>query len=242
MRKLFAGIFGLFGLMLVLLSCSTVTSGVEHAHLETQAKMSNTIFLNPVSPSKKTIYVQIRNTSDVPMKNLKAGILELLQNKGYKIVQDPYKAEFWLQSNVLYMGKESKHATMAGALAGGFGGALIGSAFGSGYGKAGAAGAGSLIGSGLGMLAGAAIHVDTYIGVVDIQVKQKVNGNVKTETNSNLQNGIGTTVKSNYKQTTNYQAYRTRIAVSATQTNIDLAKATPVIENKLASEIAGIFE
>ncbi len=223
-------------------SCSTVASGIEHAHLDVQAKMSNTIFLNPVRPDQKTIFVEFRNTSQVPMPDLKQEIISALTQKGYTLVQDPYKAEFWLQGNVLYMGEQKKHMTMAGMLAGGYGGALTGLAFGSGYGKLGAVGAGSLVGSAIGALAGAAIHVDTYIGVVDIQIKQKVNGTVTKQVNSNLQNGIGTKVKIKYNTTVQYQAYRTRIGVQATQTNMNLKKATPIIESKLAQEITGLFD
>ena len=244
MKKYF-GFFAFFGvgifLMTQLSGCSTVASGIEHAKLETSAKMSNTIFLNPVTAEQKTIFVQVKNTSEVPMPNLQSKVVTLLSQKGYKIVADPYKAHYWLQGNVLYMGKESKHMTMAGALAGGFGGALVGSAFGSGYGKLGAVGAGGLIGSAVGMVAGAAIHVDRYMGVVDIQVKEKVNGTVKVNETSNLQQGIGTTYHSTRNTKTSYQAYRTRIGAEAVQTNMNLKKATPVIEDKIAMELAGIF-
>ncbi len=240
--KLF--LFLAFGLLtaFALSSCSTVASGIEHAHLEVQAKMSNTIFLNPVRPDQKTIFVEFRNTSQVEMAGLKQEIISMLNKKGYTVIQDPYKAEFWLQGNVLYMGEQKKYMTMAGMLAGGYGGALTGLAFGSGYGKVGAVGVGSLAGAAVGALAGAAIHVDTYLGAVDIQIKQRVNGTITKQVNSKLQNGIGTKVKTNYNTTTNYQAYRTRIVVRATQTNINLKKATPIIEYNLSKEIAALFD
>ena len=233
--------FGLFTAF-ALSSCSTVASGIEYAHLEVQAKMSNTIFLNPVRPDQKTIFVEFRNTSQVEMADLKQEIISMLNKKGYTVIHDPYKAEFWLQGNVLYMGEQKKYMTMAGMLAGGYGGALTGLAFGSGYGKVGAVGVGSLAGAAIGALAGAAIHVDTYLGAVDIQIKQRVNGTITKQVNSKLQNGIGTKVKTNYNTTTNYQAYRTRIVVRATQTNINLKKATPIIEYNLSKEIAGLFD
>ena len=245
-KKIFKllAVFVSFALLAASLSsCSTVATGIEHAHLEVQAKMSNTIFLNPVKPGQKTIFVEFRNTSQVPMPDLKQMIVERLEKKGYKIVNDPYKAEFWLQGNVLYMGKESKHMTLAGMVAGGYGGALAGSTMGGSWrGTLGAASAGAAIGSLAGAVVGAAIHVDTYIGVVDIQIKQKVSGTIEKQVNSNLQNGIGTTEKTTYKTTTQYQAFRTRIGVQATQTNLNLKKAVPVIESRLAQEIAGLFD
>lgn len=226
-----------------LYSCSTVATGIEHARLEVQAKMSNTIFLNPVRPDQKTIFVEFRNTSQVSMPDLKRMIISRLEQKGYRVVNDPYKAEFWLQGNVLYIGKASRHMTMAGMLAGGYGGALAGSTMGGSWrGTAGAIGAGAVAGSLAGAVVGAVIHVDTYIGVVDIQIKQRVNGTIQEQVNSNLQNGIGTENKTNYKTTTQYQAFRTRIGVEATQTNLNLKKAIPVIEDKLAKEIVGLFD
>ncbi|AEA33645.1 complement resistance protein TraT [Hippea maritima] len=240
------GVFMVFAFLASSLSScvstvSTIARGIEHAHLEVQAKMSDTIFLEPVKPDQKTIYVEFRNTSQVPMPDLKQMVISKLQEKGYTIVEDPYKAEFWLQGNVLYMGKQSEHMTMAGLLAGGYGGALTGLAFGRGWGKVGAVGVGSAVGAAAGAVVGAAIHVDTYLGAVDIQIKQKVNGVIQKQVNSNLQNGMGTTESTTYKTTTQYQAYRTRIVVQATQTNLNLKKATPVIEDRLAKEIAGIF-
>jgi outer membrane lipoprotein SlyB len=140
------------------------------------------------------------------------------------------------------MGKEKKSLTADMALTGGYGGALLGVATGRGTGRYTGGAAGALVGSAAGTLIGAAVHVDTYMGVVDIQVKEKVpQGNVSTTTQSNLKQGMGTTIKSSHYTVSNYQTYRTRIAVKATRTNINMKEAVPVIENKLSSEIAGIF-
>lgn len=239
-------IFLILALVTYLSSCTTVMSGIDNTKLQTQAKMSNTIFLNPVSPSEKTIFIDIHNTSQVQMPDLKAMIAQKLQANGYRIVEDPKRAHYWLQANVLYMGKESKSATFDGALLGGFGGALAGASVGQHYGKAGAALGGAAVGSLLGALAGSAIHVDTYLGIVDIQVQEEVHGTITQTVASNYSQGesgafTGASVSSQYQKQTNYQAYRTRIAVEAKQTNMDLQKVTPNLENLIASEIAGIF-
>ena len=280
-KHFFSVLFAL-GLVFYLSSCATVMSGIENAKLQTQAKMSNTIFLNPVGPSQKTVYVQIRNTSQVPMPELKAMVAQKIQANGYRIVEDPQQAHYWLQANVLYMGKETKFATFDGALAGGFGGALAGASIGQGYGQGGAALAGAAVGSLLGAAVGSAIHVDTYLGVVDIQVSERVNGTIKQTVTSNYSQGEsgpvsgvtithkssgsynsnanytqgtysnnsttqiqenkeGTQVSSQYERESNYQAYRTRIAVEAKQTNMDLQKVTPDLEELISNEIAGIF-
>jgi len=95
------------GLLLVVEmgGCAQVATGIEHAKLATSAKMSKTIFLNPVRLGQKTIFIQVKSTSQVPMPDLQSDVVNYLTAKGYKIVQDPYKAHYWLQGNVLYMGK-----------------------------------------------------------------------------------------------------------------------------------------
>ncbi|MGC8821743.1 MAG: complement resistance protein TraT [Desulfurella sp.] len=280
-KHFFSVLFAL-GLVFYLSSCATVMSGIENAKLQTQAKMSNTIFLTPVGPAQKTVFVQVRNTSQVSMPDLKAMVIQKLQANGYKVIDDPQKAHYWLQANVLYMGKETQFATFDGALAGGFGGALAGASIGQGYGQGAAALGGAAVGSLLGAAIGSAIHVDTYLGVVDIQVSERVNGVIKQTVTSNYSQGEsgpvvgatithkssgtynsnsnytqgsysnnsttqiqenreGTQTSSQYQRETNYQAYRTRIVVEAKQTNMDLQKVTPELENLISSEIAGIF-
>jgi outer membrane lipoprotein SlyB len=240
-RKTIFVVSGLF-LVILLASCAATMSAVEHAKLETSAKMSDTIFLNPAPQAAKTVFIQVKNTSDVPIQ-LQELVVRKLTGKGYRIItDDPYRAYYWLQANVLYMGKEKKSLTADMALAGGYGGALLGAATGRGTGRYTGGAAGALAGSAAGMLIGSAIHVDTYMGVVDIQVKEKVpQGNVVTTTQSNLKQGIGTTIRSSHHTVSNYQAYRTRIAVKVARTNINMKEAVPVIENKLSGEIAGIF-
>lgn len=276
------GILFVLGLAFYLSSCASVMSAIENEKLQTQAKMSNTIFLNPVSPVQKTVYVQIRNTSQVPMPELKAMIIQKIQANGYRVVEDPQQAHYWLLANVLYMGKETKFATFDGAFMGGFGGALAGASIGQGYGQGAAALGGAAIGSLLGATVGSAIHVDTYLGVVDIQVSERVKGTIKQTVTSNYSQGAsgpvnaatitqkssgaynsnsnytqgtysnnstttiqenkeGTQVSSQYETESNYQAYRTRIVVEAKQTNIDLKKVIPDLEELISNEIAGIF-
>ncbi|MCD6129682.1 MAG: complement resistance protein TraT, partial [Deltaproteobacteria bacterium] len=207
-KKLTFTMVGLF-LIVSLASCAATMSAVEHAKLETSAKMSDTIFLTPTPQAEKTVFVQVKNTSDVPIR-LQELVIQELTRKGYKVItDDPYKAHYWLQANVLYMGEEKKHLTADAALTGGYGGALLGAATGRGTGRYTGAAAGALIGSAAGTLIGSAIHVDTYMGVVDIQVKEKIlQGTVATSTQSNLKQGIGTTIKSSHHAVSNYQAYR----------------------------------
>lgn len=243
MKRFYKHIFSVFfalGLVFYLSSCATVMSGIENAKLQTQAKMSNTIFLNPVSPSQKTVYVQIRNTSQVPMPDLKAMVAKKLEADGYRVIDDPQQAHYWLQTNVLYMGKETKFATFDGALAGGFGGALVGASIGQGYGQGAAALGGAALGSLLGAAVGSAIHVDTYLGVVDIQVAEKINGKITKTVTSNYSQGetgpaVGATITNKssgaYKSNANY-----------TQGSHSNNSTTQIQENKEGTQVSSQYE
>ena len=51
--------------VLVLASgCAATSTGLGKRNLEVQTKMTDTIFLEPVSPHDRTVLVQVRNTSD----------------------------------------------------------------------------------------------------------------------------------------------------------------------------------
>ena len=53
------------GLALMFLSgCAASSVMISKRNLDVQTKMSETIFLDPVSPDQKVMYVEVRNTSD----------------------------------------------------------------------------------------------------------------------------------------------------------------------------------
>lgn len=162
--------------------------------------------------------------------------------KGFSITNSPSSAGYIIQANLLHMGAEKEDLTADGMLAGGFGGALGGSRMGSGLTSAiaGAAGMG-IVGSIAGGLVGSMIHVDTYFGAVDIQVKEASEGMVKGVMKTDAKQGSATTLQTEKEVKSNFQEYRTRIIVKATQTNINRQKACQAIADRLASQIVGMF-
>ncbi|MBU2760278.1 complement resistance protein TraT, partial [Acidithiobacillus sulfurivorans] len=104
--------------------CAAAQLALTHKDLQVQTKMSNTIFVPPVSPSKQTVYVQFKNTADQSL-DVPALTQELdarLESQGYQVV--PYtQAHYLLQINVLSIGKMSPSAAQS-ALGGGYGGVL----------------------------------------------------------------------------------------------------------------------
>jgi uncharacterized protein YcfJ len=231
------------GLISVLGGCAGTMQAIENKKMSLSAKMSDTIFLNPeVLEKNNRIYVRVTNTSDFQEINFAQLIKSKLSAKGYTITNKPSEAGYILQANLLYLGAKKKDLTADGMLVGGFGGALAGSAIGKGRrGPALAAEAGAVVGSVVGGLVGSMVHVDTYLGAVDIQIKERVPGGVVGTMRTNAKQGSSTTLKTTRRIESKFQEYRTRIAVKATQTNIDRDKACNAIAQMLGSKIAGMF-
>ncbi|CCG40425.1 complement resistance protein TraT [Magnetospirillum molischianum] len=93
-----------FGAAIMLASCQAATTMLDKQDLDIQTHMSETIFLDPVAPNKKVIYVSVRNTSDHPELDLKSQIIMKLTARGYTVVEDPKAAHFLMQLNIIQAG------------------------------------------------------------------------------------------------------------------------------------------
>lgn len=230
--------------VIMLEGCTASKNLMEHSSLKTETKMSSTIFLDPVSPQQKVVLVQIRNTSDKANFNPKNIIETKLTNSGYKVTNDPNKAHYLLQANILKAG-EAKPEDINTALLGGYGASIEGAGVGA------IAGlysnnrmsplTGGLAGAAIGMVADSMVKNVTYNVVTDIQISEKTNAKVSEVSNSNLQQGTSgsKTVVSN--ETTNWKRYQTRVVSSANKVNLDFATAEQELSEGLAQSISGIF-
>ncbi|MGI2030621.1 complement resistance protein TraT, partial [Endozoicomonas acroporae] len=66
-----------------LYGCAATQVALEKKDLDVQTQMSDTIFLDPVSASKKTVFIQIRNISDRQQLQITDAISSNIQSKGY---------------------------------------------------------------------------------------------------------------------------------------------------------------
>ena len=237
---------------LALTGCAATSTAVAKRNLDVQTKMSDTIFLDPVTPDERTVYVDVRNTSDQPALDVAPQVRQAVEARGYKVVDDPKAARFVLQANVLQAGRASETAAES-AYNSGFGGTLLGGAAGGaagyGLGKAGL-GVNDAIGTVVGALAGAAISsvADAYVQdvtytlVTDIQVSERVPGTVISQSEqANLKQGTSGTVTQSSSDTTDARRYRTRIVSTANQANLDWYQAEPELVAGLTRSIGGIF-
>jgi hypothetical protein len=229
-----------------LTSCNTTTKLIKHGKLEVDTRMSETVFLEPIADNKKTVLLQIRNTTDKSGLDIASQVKAAVQVKGYKVVTDPGLANVMIQANILQVGKSTLDDPFQ-VLTGGYGSGLAGFSTGVALGGAfGSSGRGIL---GAGLLAGAAntildaaVEVVAFTMITDLQISEKANGSyVEESSDANLKQGTSGAKKSTWKEKTNWKRYQTRIVSAAKKTNLRFEEAEPELVSGLVNSIAGIL-
>ncbi len=240
--KIFALILALLIPALAFSGCATTAgngtsaSGLSSNGVGLSTKMSSSIFLQPVAPQDKIVYVSVRNTSTATGLNFRQQLISELISEGYKITNNPQEANFMLMSNILYIGKTTKSYTMAGALAGGFGGALIGSRYNTATGVVG----GGLLGAAVGGLIGDLLKHKAYMMVVDIQLEQRQKGSYTTNGTS-ASEGLGNSTTTYNAGVKNWAIYRDRVVSQAKAINLQFSTAEPLLKKQIAHAIANLM-
>ena len=80
MKKIFIAIISLF--FLLISGCSSLETAVKKRNIETQTKMSETIWLNPEYITDKTVFLQVKNTSMADIF-IERDLKNILTEKGY---------------------------------------------------------------------------------------------------------------------------------------------------------------
>ena len=99
----------LTGLLLVGLlgGCAATHTAIAKKDLDVQTKMSDAVFLDPVGPDKRSIFIQVRNTSDKPNFDIEAPVKMAIAARGYRVTDDPEQAHYKLLAQVLQVSKAS---------------------------------------------------------------------------------------------------------------------------------------
>lgn len=230
---------------MMLMSCAATQTALEHGSLQVSTKQSETIFLDPVSNTQKTVYVSVKNTSDEEI-DIAPQLKASLNAHGYKVVNHPNSAHYLLQTNVLKVGKMSVAASQS-ALGGGYGsaiaGAVAGTAAGSFTNSSTGMIAGGLAGGVIGLAADSLVKAVNYTMITDVLISERVGKGVKVKEQfkSNLVNGSASTTLQNYSKSSRYQKYRTRIVSNADKVNLKFPEARSALEQGLTKAISGIF-
>ena len=245
--KCFAKQLGAVSVVLSLTGCAATHTAINKRNLDVQTKMSETIFLTPTAPENKTVYVQIKNTSDKQQLELNSQVTQAISDKGYKVVQDPSKANYWVQANVLQVGRvdlreanealqQGYGAALGGATAGGIIGAMAGNNKNSML-------AGGLLGAGASVIGNALVKDVSYSIITDIQISEKAGeGVVVTEsTKAKLKQGTSGSVSVSSSEKTNWKRYQTRILSTANKVNLKFEEAAPELVAGLSRSISGLM-
>ncbi len=230
--------------------CAAVHTSIAKKDLDVQTKMSDTIFLDPVEPHQRTIYLNVRNTSDKSNFDIATPVAKILEGKGYVISNNPKTAHYWLQVNVLSVDKASPTAA-ENALRAGYGGAITGAAVGAATGAA----LGGWTGAGIGGLAGAAAFgiADTiasaavkdvvYMAITDVEIAERAEAGVivRQDNQQDAKQGIGGSRRQSSTKVSNMNKYRTRVVSTANKVNLQYDEAASDLTNGLTRSISGLF-
>lgn len=242
--------FALICSALTLSGCAALHTSIAKKDLDVQTKMSDTVFLDPVSPDKKVVFLQIKNTSDKSNFDIETPIKSAIMARGYGITSNPDDAHYWLQANVLSVEKASPTAAEA-ALTSGYGGAFAGMVAGAaigggmaGWGGAGYGGAaGGIVGAAAETIANAYVKDVTFVVVTDLEISEKAKSGVviREDTKLGLKKGISGSASQTSSEVVDRKKYRTRIVSTANKANLEYEEAAPSLTAGMVRAISGIF-
>lgn len=229
--------------------CGATHTAINKRHLDVQTKMSSTIFLDPVPADKKTVFLQIRNTSDKVELDLEPYVVEAMQAKGYQIVTVPEQAHYLLQANILQVGR-SDLRTADHALHQGFGAAISGTITGAAVGNVvsrqdtdrGAI-VGGLVGGSVATVTDAMVQDVVYSVIADVQISEHVANSVivREKTRSKLKQGTLGIKEVTSTEKIEWKRYQTRIVSTANKVNLKFKQAAPELIRGLIRSITGVF-
>ncbi|HHJ0571336.1 TPA: conjugal transfer complement resistance protein TraT [Escherichia coli] len=227
----------------VLSGCGAMSTAIKKRNLEVKTQMSETVWLEP--SSERTVFLQIKNTSDKDMSGLQSKITEAVKAKDYQVVTSPDKAYYWIQANVLKADKMDLRESQSW-LSRGYEGAAAGAALGAGITAYNSSSAGATLGVGLaaglvGMAADAMVEDINYTMITDVQIAERTNATVTTDNIAALRQGTsGAKIQTSTEQG-NQHKYQTRVVSNANKVNLKFPEAQPVLEDQLAKSIANIL-
>lgn len=97
----------------LLSACTAVHTSVAKRNLNVQTRMSQTVYLDPVEPEQRTIFLDIRQTAAEYQLPLGDDVRNFMLTRGYQLVDSPINAQYWLQVNVRTVLKERPDKVLA---------------------------------------------------------------------------------------------------------------------------------
>jgi Enterobacterial TraT complement resistance protein len=234
-----------------------LTSGCSNV-IRSGLMNSNTIFLDP--NTNRAVYTQLRNASENQQVML-TDVNTKLAGKGYQLVEDPAQANYWIQAKVIYChqaadGVTPEQVAKAGPGAGiSSGGTVMASAGSmgdeSGMGMAGMPDMSAMMrqamatsgggGGGFGGMAGFPGMQPppkedgvTYLCVADVQITDRKIGRA-------IGRPMTGTAADRKGDSPLAKVQLMRMVGHVRQKSLDIPEATPIVQEKIATGIAGLF-
>ncbi len=204
---------------ILLSACAAVSTQIEHGDLNVESKMSNSIFLEPVSLEKKTVFVEVKNGAAENLFDLALQIKQNLRMNGWTVVSDFNKAHDMIQINVVQFGQAKSQDDVWKSNRDGFGSVATGAL------------AGVVVGYATGSTAwglGVGASVAAASWVADKMVTNKIYSLI-------------TDVEISVRQNKIWSKYRTRVSSVAEKTNLKFEDAKPVLISKTAQQVGNIL-
>jgi len=202
---------------LIILASALVTlilSGCATSTLQTQAKLTRTISLNPDQLNDKRVYLRVTGTRASKI-DLEVPLKKALQERGVRVVDNADDARFYLHVNTLFADNLKEAVKLDVALFGGMAAGAIATTSNNG-------GDSLLIGVGVALAMGVADRAladETYRAVISVSLQEK-------------------------DPTTHQwkRASETRLFVEAVRMGLNLEEAKPIMEDKAVYQLAEIFK
>lgn len=206
--------------MLSILASTLLISGCATLELQTNVKMTKSVFLKPVNNEKRTVYVSLKSVTGDHLDILPL-LEENLKSKNYIVVNSPENAQYVLMINILFANNLKEAYAIRNGAALGVTTGIIAAGSGSNTGNSLLVGATVALASGL---VSKALEDETYRAVVDVVVDEKSDNGNKTSIMGKA-----------------YKEQKTRVLVEAVQTKLTLNEALPILSRKVATQLSNIF-
>ncbi|MET0382585.1 MAG: complement resistance protein TraT [Burkholderiaceae bacterium] len=250
-----AGLAGSALIVAALVGCAAASVSLAKKDLVVQTKTSTAVFVDPVAPADRTLYVEVR--SGVQEFDRRAFSKYIKQEfstneNGYRIVDDPTKARYQMLAYVLNLEESNPTAAeaalhqgyvggdvMAGAVAGG----VIGANSHGRLGGYGGAAVGGLLAGGVSMVANSLVHDVTFVLVCDVSIRERAAPGVlvRKDTAITAKVSDGGTSQQRVSEVSDKKEYRTRIVTTANKANLKLEEAQDSMFSKTAYAMSGFF-
>ena len=241
MKLRFWLLLGLLVLALGLSGCAASMTAAKHKDLDVQTRMAEPIFLEPVSPDKRTVWFEVKSTCAEGMDY--SPLAGMLAARGYRVILDPEAAQYQIQIACLYVQRTATaavdtpigHGAVLGmTLVGAIAGAALGDVTGF---------IGGAIGAGVAeLVVGSLVKSVTYTMITDVQLSERSALPAVQEQTATLPQGTQTQVREQVApQTIHWKHYRNRVTSTATKVNLDLQEAKPTLVQDLLKTLVGIL-